>query len=144
MKFVFHGKTINGKPKISRRSELDEVLQSFEGKDFTLTIEKKKKSRSLSQNGYYHAVVVPLIRQGLIDIGTKLTREETHEILKMKFLKKEIVNESTGEILTYTGSTAELTTVQFMDFISEVQQWSSEFLNVVIPDPASQTNFEFE
>lgn len=144
MKQIFFGKTVNGVPKISRRNEMQEALLAFEGKEFQITIEKKKKSRSLNQNGYYHAVVVPMVRQGLIDIGTKLTREETHEILKMKFLKKEVVLEETGEILNYTGSSAELTTTQFMDYIAEIQMWAAEFLNVVIPDPASQINFEFE
>jgi hypothetical protein len=144
MKQIFFGKTVNGVPKISRRNEMQEALLAFEGKEFQITIEKKKKSRSLNQNGYYHAVVVPMVRQGLIDIGTKLTREETHEILKMKFLKKEVVLEETGEILNYTGSSAELTTTQFMDYIAEIQQWAAEFLNIVIPDPASQANIEFE
>ena len=144
MKQIFFGKTVNGVPKISRRNEMQEALLAFEGKEFQITLEKKKKSRSLNQNGYYHAVVVPMVRQGLIDIGTKLTREETHEILKMKFLKKEVVLEETGEILNYTGSSAELTTTQFMDYIAEIQQWAAEFLNIVIPDPASQANIEFE
>ena len=143
MKFIFYGKTIDGKPKIARRSELEEVLQSFDGKEFQITVEKKKKSRSLNQNSYYWGVVIPSVRAGLHDLGMKLSRQEVHELLKLKFLKKEIINEKTGEVFEYIGGSSELTTTEFMDFIAELQQWSAEYLNVVIPSPNEQTNIEF-
>lgn len=143
MKFVFFGKTENGKPKIARRSEMDEVLQSFEGKEWQLTIEKKKKSRSLNQNAYYWGVVIPMVRAALHDLGMKLSRQEVHELLKLKFLKKEIINENTGEVFEYIGGSSELTTTEFMDFTAELQQWSAEYLNIVIPSPNEQVNIEF-
>lgn len=143
MKFIFYGKTENGKPKIARRSEMDEVLQSFEGKDWQLTIEKKKKSRSLNQNAYYWGVVIPMVRAALHDLGMKLSRQEVHELLKLKFLKKEIINENTGEVFEYIGGSSELTTTEFMDFTAELQQWSAEYLNIVIPSPNEQVNIEF-
>lgn len=143
MKFVFYGKTENGKPKIARRSEMDEVLQSFEGKEWQLTIEKKKKSRSLNQNAYYWGVVIPMVRAALHDLGMKLSRQEVHELLKLKFLKKEIINENTGEVFEYIGGSSELTTTEFMDFIAELQQWSAEYLNIVIPSPNEQVNIKF-
>lgn len=143
MKFIFYGKTIDGKPKIARRSELEEVLQSFDGKEFQITIEKKKKSRSLNQNAYYWGVVIPSVRAGLHDLGMKLSRQEVHELLKLKFLKKEIINEKTGEVFEYIGGSSELTTSEFMDFIADIQQFASEYLNIVIPSPNEQTNIEF-
>lgn len=143
MKFIFYGKTTNGQPKIARRSELDEALKSFEGKEFQITVEKKKKSRSLNQNAYYWGVVIPMVRGAMHDLGMKLSRQEVHELLKLKFLKKEIINENTGEVFEYIGGSSELTTKEFMDFIAELQQWSAEYLNIVIPSPNEQVNIEF-
>lgn len=143
MKFIFYGKTTNGQPKIARRSELDEALKSFEGKEFQITVEKKKKSRSLNQNAYYWGVVIPMVRGAMHDLGMKLSRQEVHELLKLKFLKKEIINENTGEVFEYIGGSSELTTTEFMDFIAELQQWSAEYLNIVIPSPNEQVNIEF-
>lgn len=143
MRFIFYGRTENGKPKIARRSEMNEVLQSFEGKEWTLTIEKKKKSRSLNQNAYYWGVVIPMVRAGLHDLGMKLSRQEVHELLKLKFLKKEIINENTGEVFEYIGGSSELTTTEFMDYIAELQQWSAEYLNIEIPSPNEQVSIEF-
>ena len=37
-----------------------------------------------------------------------------------------------------TKSTAELTTTQMMDYVSEIQQFAAEYLNVIIPDPNEQ------
>ena len=45
-----------------------------------------------------------------------------------------LVNES-GEFIEIIRSTTSLSTSEFMDFIAEIQQWTSEFLGVYIPDP---------
>ena len=144
MKQIFFGKTVNGVPKISRRNEMQEALLAFEGKEFQITIEKKKKSRSLNQNSYWWGVVIPMVREGLKELGMKLSKEETHELLKAKFLQKEIINENTGEIFKYVAGSSELTTSGFMDFIAEVQQFASEYLSINIPAPNEQVNIEFE
>lgn len=83
-----------------------------------------------------------MVREGLIDVGYKVSIAETHDFLKSKFLIKELVNEDSGEILQSVGSTSTLTTSQFMDLIAEIQQWGSEFLNIIIPDPGKQTEIE--
>lgn len=144
MKQIFFGKTINGVPKIARRAEMQDALLAFEGKEFQITLEKKKKSRSLNQNSYWWGVVIPMVREGLKEQGMKLSKEETHELLKAKFLQKEVVNENTGEVFKYVSGSSELTTSGFMDFIAEVQQFSAEYLSVNIPAPNEQVNIEFE
>lgn len=100
----------------------------------------KSNRRSLPQNAFYWGVCVPTVKQGLRDAGYNdiKTNEDAHEVIKHLFLKKQIPNINDGNVIEITGSTAELTTTEFMELIAEVQQWASEFLNCVIPDPGQQ------
>ena len=143
MKVLFYGEiSESGKLKIYKRKDFENELHLFAGKKVVISIEKKTKKRSINQNAYYFGVVVPLFRSGLLDIGYKVSLEETHTFLKAKFLVKEIVNENTGEILTSVKSTTELTTVQFMEFIEDIQQFGAEFLGIQIPSPNEQISIE--
>ncbi len=104
------------------------------------TIAKYKKRRSLPQNSFYHGIVVNCVKDGLIGAGfnpSELSNEIVHEMLKAKFLKQDIANDD-GQFITIVKSTAELTTTEFMDYISEIQQWGAEFLSIIIPDPGEQ------
>lgn len=135
MKQLFFGKVVDGKLKLTRRTEFQELLNLYEGKEIEVSVDKKRNTRSVSQNSYLWGVVIPVVQDGLKGMGMKATKEETHELLKMKFLQKELVNELTGEIMRYVGSTTELSKSEFMDYISEIQQFCSEFLNVYLPSP---------
>ena len=50
--------------------------------------------------------------------------EETHELLKLRFLKP------IGK-----RNTTELTTVEFNTYIEKIQRWAAQELGCVIPDP---------
>jgi hypothetical protein len=118
------------------------VRQSFElpqGK-YLITIESVKK-RSLPQNAYYWSVCVPLIKKGLYDIGYRdiKTNDDAHEVMKHLFLKKKFSNEESGEVIVVPGSTASLKTVEFNEYLEEIWQWASDYLNIQIPQPNEQT-----
>ena len=55
----------------------------------------------------------------------------------------EIINTDTGQVLTERISSSEMTTIQFMEYVMEIQKWSSEFLNVDIPDPNEEILLDF-
>lgn len=99
------------------------------------------KKRSLSQNNFYWGVVCELVKDALRDAGYRevKTKDDAHEIMKTLFLKKRIVNEVTDEVIEVPGSTAGLTTVQFMEYIDEITKWAGEYLGLHIPEPASQS-----
>ena len=103
---------------------------------------KKSNTRSLNQNAYYHGIVVPLVKDGLRTAGYNdvRTNEDAHEVLKYLFLKKKIPNQH-AEFVELIGSTASLTTVEFMEYIAAIQQWATEYLNITIPDPNQQLDF---
>lgn len=110
-------------------------LGSLEGKKVEVTVQKLRKRRSNPQNAFYWAVVVEYFWQGLRDLGHEVSKDDAHEILKLKFLKTHVMNDDTGEVIEFTKSTSALTTSEFMDFIAQCQQYAMETCNVNIPDP---------
>jgi len=143
MKLNFRG-IVNeqGQLHIYNRNDFDEQVKMFTGKKVVISLENQIKKRSLSQNAYYWYIAIPVAQKGLIDVGYKISTEETHEYLRNKFLLKELVNEETGEILKSIKSTTELSTSQFMDYIAEIQQFCSEYLNIYLPSPNEQVKAE--
>jgi RNA-binding protein YhbY len=124
--------------KFINKEELNTLFTSLKDGKYLVRVSSYSR-RSLRQNAYYHGVVVPLVRQGLVDAGyDQVTEnEEAHEIIKHIFLKREIRSELNDDAITIAGSTAQLTTQKFNDFLGQVIRWAAEYLNVVIPDPNS-------
>jgi len=91
-------------------------------------VKQPKALRSLRQNRYYWGVVVEILCE-----YTGYSREETHEILKAKFLSdtKKVGN----EIITYARSTTTLTTKEFENYLQRIREWAIIELQVNIPDP---------
>ena len=138
MKLIADIRIENGTLKFKQRSTvLSDIAQMRDG-EYVMTIERKRRKRSLMQNAYYWGVVVPLVKEGLLDVGYRMTTEAVHEYLKGQFPITEIVNERTGEVLKSIGSTSEMTTSQMMDYFAEITQWAAEYLNVQIPQPNEQ------
>jgi hypothetical protein len=108
---------------------------------------KTLTKRSLQQNAYYWGVVVYEVRRGMNEEGNDFESTEIHEFLKARFNYKEVVkvNEDTGEVKTekIPRSTAKLTKTEFAEYIERIQQFAVEFFNIIIPNPNSQTYFDF-
>ena len=136
LKLEYQGKVENGVLNVVHRKRMTEDIKQFEGKNVIITLTRKKKKRSNPQNKYYWGVVVPVVKQGLRDAGYPIMGiDKVHDYLKLEFLRDLLVNEDTGEVITVIKSTTELSTSEFMDFLAQVQQWATEFLNIYIPDP---------
>ncbi len=134
MRQYFDGMITDGQFKPWAAREFTAYLQSLEGRPVHLSVERGG-TRSTAQNRYWHGVVVVMIAE---HIGEQ-NRWRVHEFLKAKFLAEEmeVRNQQTGAIerRTIAGSTAVLSTVEFMDLIAAVQQWAVDFLGLLIPDP---------
>lgn len=121
-----------GKLHVIHSDRFKQAIKTLSDGRYRLTLEKNYRKRSNSQNAYLHGVVYPIVLQGLKDLG--FSNVDPHELLKFKFLKKEIVSEH-GEVIETIGSTANLSTTEFMNYLAEIKQWGSEYLGVYIPDP---------
>lgn len=139
MKLEYEFEIREGKIHIFHRTQFDSDVGRLKWTKGIMTLEKKKKKRSLNQNRYWWKILVPIVQQGLNDVGIFCpTPEHAHDVIKLQFLSREEVNQKTGETLKVLGTTTTLSTSEFMDLISEVQAFGAEFLGVTIPSPNEQ------
>jgi hypothetical protein len=127
--------TKDGILTIHNRKLFNEQIRQFSNGRCLVTVQRVYNKRSNPQNAYYHAVVIPMVCDGLRQQGHDVNIEDTHEILKGMFNKEKFVNTSTGEVDYFGGSTTKLSTIEMMEYIKRIQQFASEYLNVFIPDP---------
>ena len=85
--------------------------------------------RTNPQNKYYFGVVLALISS-----ETGHTPDECHEIFKAKFIPIKQLRVG-GKIYHIPGSTKELMTVEFNEYIEKIRRFAAEKLSLSIPDP---------
>lgn len=132
-----------GEVVIQNRRLLREWASRFKGKNIKIRIERAGSRRSHPQNNYYWGVVVEEIRLALLQLGHQMTKEETHEFLKMKFNAVSIANEN-GEELQVPGMTCIMTKTEFGEYIERIAQWASEYLSIVIPAPNENLELQLQ
>jgi hypothetical protein len=113
---------------------------------YRVTVEKYRKNKSNPQLAWLYGQIYPLVLQGLIDAGwDEVTNlDQVDAMMKDMFAKTEIVNKHTGEIMDIPGLKRNMTTVEMMTYVDAIRDWASEYLNVIIPEPETQTNFNFK
>ena len=115
--YLFGRVDADGRLTLDDNAAFARVRASLRGLNVQILIERKAKPRSLEENGYYWGVVIPLIGE-----WAGYTADETHEALKAKFLSR--FDNATG--LTRLRSTANLTTTEFEEYMSDIRQWAAE------------------
>jgi hypothetical protein len=134
---TFFGAVDNGKLILEAREAFIEEIRKHEGKQIVLEVRQSRK-RSNQQNRYYWGAMLPIVQQGMKELGVIVSIEQTHELLKFRFLKSEYVT-TDGEVIQTVRSTTELNPPEFNEYIANIQQWSAEYLGIDVPDPNEQT-----
>jgi len=144
MKITYNGRIDeDGRLKIWKRGELVKELSGLRNMDVTLTIEEYKKPRSSKQNRYYHGVVLPMVKLGLMDrTGEIVSLEEVKTFLSYKFITREVADPDSGEVYKIARGTSDLSTKEFNKFTEDIQHWASYYLGIEIPDPGEQLTLE--
>ena len=138
MRIVRFGKVTDGKLKISNRYDFEQELAAFEGKEIMVTVERKTRKRTISQNDYLHAML-RIFTGELNNLGNTFTMEQVKDMMKYKFLTVDVVNTETGEAIGQrVKDTSELTTIELSEFIEEVIRYAAEFFHIVLPYPNEQ------
>lgn len=99
---------------------------------------KLNKKRSNPQNRYYWGVVLPLIQQGINNLGNEFTIDDTHDYLKAEFNTKDVI--IVDELKTIPQSTANLTTEEFNTYIEKCVRFAAEMIGIIIPEPNEPLN----
>ena len=138
MKITALGTVDDGILKISNRKQFDQDIKQYEGKRVEMVIQVAKKRRSLNQNAYLWSTVYPCMVHGFKEIGhERIDVEVVHKFCKDRWLDEpeKIVSPHTGEEITLTKTTTNLTTSQMMDYTESIKRFAAEFLGINIPDP---------
>lgn len=142
MKVSVNCKVENGVIKTNRKA-LNEAIQQHNGKEITITIQRKRKTRSNSQNAFYWGCVIPIFQLAILEQwGERKSINEVHEFLKQNLHFTEKVNESTGEIIRLAKSTTVDSTVDFMVYLEEIRKFGKEWFNIDVPEPNEQISLE--
>lgn len=105
------------------------AVAKHRGRAVWVTVKRQQQSRSPEANRYYWGVVVDHIANYIGE-----SAEETHELLKAKFLAPREVELLDGQKIQMPPSTRRLTVEQFAAYIDQVRTWAAQFLGLSIPD----------
>lgn len=136
----------DGDGKVSNSKAFKQELSGLKDGRYELVIRKLVKKRSNPLNRYYWGCLINEVIIGLVNMGfeeSELNPDIVHEMLKNKFLKKQMANDD-GEFIEIVLSTTELGNGAFMDYCANIQRWSAEFLNHYIASPNEQSMMNFE
>ena len=131
---ITSGCVTKGRLKLRNTERVSRELKAWRDTEVSITIEKKRATRSLAQNALYWGVYVELLSE-----HTGYIPDEIHALLKAKFIPKKLaVCDGNGEVrdeFVIGGSTRKLNKLEFGEFLRAIQIWAAEELGVVIPDP---------
>lgn len=115
------------------RAAFQAGLAGFRDGEVTVTVRRVVATRSAKANRYYWSVIVRRI-----SAHTGYTPEETHTVLKQKFLPRTVaVLNNNGDVVDEVvigGTTTTLTRDEFDDYCSRIRLWALEFLKVDVSD----------
>lgn len=118
----------------NRRSFDEQVAKLDERWELEVTVTRLRATRSPQANRFYWGVVIEALSQ-----HTGYTPEEMHDLCKAQFLPKKLaVCDGNGEVVgeyVLGGSTRQLKTNEFYEYVERVRQWAAE-LDCYIPDPS--------
>lgn len=106
-------------------------------KAYIIEIKVAKEKRSLNQNDYYWAVVIPTFMK-----WTGYSKEESHQYLKAEFLgysKEVIFRKEIPHQKQFTKSTTELNTKEMEDYLESCRHFIYMEFNDTVPKPNELT-----
>ena len=127
MRSMKHFGTVkNKKLSLNNERRFNDSLIEFEGKEVEIRIRVRSNNRSKEQNSLYWKWIDILSKE----IG--FTKDEMHELIKYKFLKRNIVDDKGVESVVIKSTTT-LTTKEFTLLMNDLLFWSSDTLNINLP-----------
>lgn len=99
-----------------------------DGEHVNLSIRRKQRDRSIKQNAWYWAGILPTLAK-----HTGHTETELHEIFKRLFLPPKVI-EYGGRTFKVPGSTSNLSIQDFTEYVERVRAEAAN-MGINIPDP---------
>lgn len=112
----------------SRKQAIDLVAALDITKPWHLTVEPRKRRRSIDQNSLYHKWV------SIVAEETGNTHDDVHEWAKSEFLPPSFAMIN-GVAREYRPSTTKLTTAEMSAYMDKFNAWASSELGLILPHP---------
>jgi len=128
---------VNDDGTVPGGSDIRDAIKSFFGRDIEIIIRKKTKQRTNEQNRLFWSYM------NILGFDLGYTKDEMHDLVCAKFLAPvEMVIEQTGEVISSTRGTKDLTTKEFTTLIEDILDWATEDLGSNLPLPNQQVEIE--
>jgi hypothetical protein len=115
---------------VPEKQKLFDILKKLKPTRYIFDIKQYRLRRSINQNNYYHACIVEPLA---LFLG--YTKDEMHEVLKLKFNPKYLTNRQTGEQMVIGGSTTLLDTAEMEHYQDQIRIWALTELDFLIKLP---------
>lgn len=119
----FYGRIKDGKVQVYHRDRLEKFIKSLGECEAVFSVKKRQRMRSSEQNKLYWNLLT------VIETETGQEKEDWHEHFKAQYL-----TDHAGKY-PRIKSTTELTTIEFMEYITKLARDAAEFgINLPMPD----------
>lgn len=142
------GNITKGKLTIYRRDQFLSSVSMMQGKSEKTRVEvivkKIYNKRSSNQLGYYWGYLIAEFCRGYLELnGEPIAAQDAHDFLKAEFNYKELINTDSGEVKKIPQSTADKTTVEFIEYCNQCAKFITEWFGIEIHEPREQTKMLF-
>jgi|GEM_PF-7028961 len=93
---------------------------------------KYTRGRTNPQLKYYFAAFVTPLSDWLRDQDENASKESAHEVLKRRFLKREVCSAETGEIITYGGSVKDLNVEEMSLYLDQCSKFLFDYCGIQV------------
>lgn len=118
-----------GQLKILDLSRWRGYLARLKGREVSVRVDLERAGRSLKANAYLWGVCYAILAE-----WSGHEREEIHEAMKGRFLRGRRVVLPNGEVMEVAGSTKDLDSAGFAEFVQKVKRFAAEN-GCYIPEP---------
>lgn len=105
---------------------------------YSIELTRVRRGRTLNQNAYYWAVVLPCVARGFAAAygEADVSVDRAHRRLKDEFLRRPDRRADTGEVVGwFTPSSADLDVEEFCTFLDNVIAFARDQMMIQIPPP---------
>lgn len=122
--------------KIVEAEQLRNLLAKHHGKDVKITVERKRKNRSLNQNSFMHGPFLESLAEMFADFGHDYEPEFVKDIFKKQFGVKREVKMPDGSIEMVEVSTAKWSTTECETAMERARRFYAPFYQLPYPREA--------